>query len=93
MQETGECDPDIGPWGPKDPGPYCRVWDSLEYVNKVCAPDGAKLLSLELFYMGISLKFDTELCQTWYLWSMVSNQTYLAFGKCELVKVGWLLCR
>ncbi|XP_071713765.1 DNA-directed RNA polymerases IV and V subunit 2-like [Rutidosis leptorrhynchoides] len=50
------------PGGLKIRGPYCRVCDSLEDVIKVRVPYGAKLLSQELFCMGISLKFDTELC-------------------------------
>lgn len=50
------------PGGQKIRGPYCRVCDSLEDVIKVRVPYGAKLLSQELFCMGISLKFDTELC-------------------------------
>ncbi|KAK1432101.1 hypothetical protein QVD17_08992 [Tagetes erecta] len=48
--------------GQKIRGPYCRMCDSLEDVIKVSVPYGAKLLSQELFSMGISLKFDTELC-------------------------------
>lgn len=50
------------PGGHKIRGPYCRICDSLEDVIKVSVPYGAKLLSQELFSMGISLKFDTELC-------------------------------
>ncbi|XP_076947913.1 DNA-directed RNA polymerases IV and V subunit 2-like [Bidens hawaiensis] len=50
------------PGGNKVRGPYCRVCDSVEDVIKVSVPYGAKLLSQELFSMGISLKFDTELC-------------------------------
>ncbi|CAH1443779.1 unnamed protein product [Lactuca virosa] len=48
--------------GHKIRGPYCRVCDSVEDVIKVSVPYGAKLLTQELFSMGISLKFDTELC-------------------------------
>ncbi|KAL8251734.1 hypothetical protein R6Q59_035427 [Mikania micrantha] len=50
------------PGGHKIRGPYCRICDSVEDVIKVSVPYGAKLLSQELFSMGISLKFDTELC-------------------------------
>ncbi|KAM0039516.1 putative DNA-directed RNA polymerase [Helianthus debilis subsp. tardiflorus] len=50
------------PGGHKIRGPYCRICDSMEDVIKVSVPYGAKLLSQELFSMGISLKFDTELC-------------------------------
>lgn len=50
------------PGGQKIRGPYCRVCDSVEDVVKVSVPYGAKLLTQELFSMGISLKFDTELC-------------------------------
>ncbi|KAI7741236.1 hypothetical protein M8C21_023846 [Ambrosia artemisiifolia] len=48
--------------GHKIRGPYCRICDSMEDVIKVSVPYGAKLLSQELFSMGISLKYDTELC-------------------------------
>lgn len=50
------------PGGQKIRGPYCRICDSMEDVIKVNVPYGAKLLTQELFSMGISLKFDTELC-------------------------------
>lgn len=50
------------PGGQKIRGPYCRICDSCEDVIKVNVPYGAKLLSQELFSMGISLKYDTELC-------------------------------
>nr|XP_043615014.1 DNA-directed RNA polymerases IV and V subunit 2-like [Erigeron canadensis] len=50
------------PGGQKIRGPFCRVCDSVEEVIKVSVPYGAKLLGQELFSMGISLKFDTELC-------------------------------
>ncbi|PIN04091.1 RNA polymerase II, second largest subunit [Handroanthus impetiginosus] len=48
--------------GRKIRGPYCRVCESVEDVVKVNVPYGAKLLCQELFSMGISLKFDTEVC-------------------------------
>ncbi|GER32490.1 DNA-directed RNA polymerase [Striga asiatica] len=48
--------------GRKLRGPYCRFCESVEDVVRVSVPYGAKLLSQELFSMGISLKFDTELC-------------------------------
>lgn len=48
--------------GRKVRGPYCRVCESVEDVVRVNVPYGAKLLCQELFSMGISLKFDTELC-------------------------------
>lgn len=48
--------------GRKIRGPYCRFCESVEDVVKVNVPYGAKLLCQELFSMGISLKFDTELC-------------------------------
>ncbi|KAL3633437.1 DNA-directed RNA polymerases IV and V subunit 2 [Castilleja foliolosa] len=48
--------------GRKIRGPYCRFCESVEDVVRVNVPYGAKLLSQELFSMGISLKFDTELC-------------------------------
>ncbi|KAL4556666.1 hypothetical protein LXL04_034820 [Taraxacum kok-saghyz] len=50
------------PGGQKIRGPYCRVCESVEDVIKVSVPYGAKLLTQELFSMGISLKFDTQLC-------------------------------
>ncbi|KAG6388677.1 hypothetical protein SASPL_150109 [Salvia splendens] len=40
-------------------GPYCRFCEAVEDVVRVNVPYGAKL---ELFSMGISLKFETELC-------------------------------
>ncbi|KAH6806384.1 nuclear RNA polymerase D2A [Perilla frutescens var. frutescens] len=48
--------------GRKVRGPYCRFCESVEDVVRVNVPYGAKLLCQELFSMGISLKFDTELC-------------------------------
>ncbi|CAA0838335.1 DNA-directed RNA polymerases IV and V subunit 2 [Striga hermonthica] len=48
--------------GRKIRGPYCRFCESVEDVVQVSVPYGAKLLCQELFSMGISLKFDTELC-------------------------------
>ncbi|XP_073306996.1 DNA-directed RNA polymerases IV and V subunit 2-like [Primulina huaijiensis] len=48
--------------GRKIRGPYCRFCESVEDVVRVNVPYGAKLLCQELFSMGISLKFDTELC-------------------------------
>ncbi|GMI89262.1 OVEREXPRESSOR OF CATIONIC PEROXIDASE 1, DEFECTIVE IN MERISTEM SILENCING 2 [Hibiscus trionum] len=48
--------------GRKIRGPYCRVCQSADDIVKVSVPYGAKLLSQELFSMGISLKFETELC-------------------------------
>ncbi|CAI0405806.1 unnamed protein product [Linum tenue] len=50
------------PGGRKVRGPYCRVCESVDDIVKVNIPYGAKLLSQELFSMGISLKFDTRLC-------------------------------
>ncbi|TYI17630.1 hypothetical protein ES332_A07G038200v1 [Gossypium tomentosum] len=43
-------------------GPYCRVCQSGDEIVKVSVPYGAKLLCQELFSMGISLKFETQLC-------------------------------
>ncbi|XP_078444750.1 DNA-directed RNA polymerases IV and V subunit 2-like [Wolffia australiana] len=43
-------------------GPYCRVCKSMEEIVKVDVPYGAKLLYLELFSVGICLKFRTEPC-------------------------------
>ncbi|EPS73521.1 hypothetical protein M569_01229, partial [Genlisea aurea] len=48
--------------GRKVRGPYCRFCESVEDVVRVNVPYGAKLLCQELFSMGISLKFDTEIC-------------------------------
>lgn len=42
-------------------GPYCRYCESSEHIVKVDVPFGAKLLCQELFSMGISMKFETEL--------------------------------
>ncbi|XP_042048531.1 DNA-directed RNA polymerases IV and V subunit 2-like isoform X1 [Salvia splendens] len=47
--------------GQKVRGPYCRFCESVEDVVRVNVPYGAKLLCQELFSMGISLKFETEL--------------------------------
>ncbi|XP_057766038.1 DNA-directed RNA polymerases IV and V subunit 2-like [Salvia miltiorrhiza] len=48
--------------GRKVRGPYCRFCESVEGVVRANVPYGAKLLCQELFSMGISLKFETELC-------------------------------
>ncbi|OIT35183.1 dna-directed rna polymerases iv and v subunit 2 [Nicotiana attenuata] len=48
--------------GGKVRGPYCRFCESVEDIVKVDVPYGAKLLCQELFSVGISLKFDTEIC-------------------------------
>nr|ABG29322.1 DNA-directed RNA polymerase II 135 kDa polypeptide, putative [Solanum bulbocastanum] len=48
--------------GGKIRGPFCRFCESVEDIVKVDVPYGAKLLCQELFSMGISLKFDTEIC-------------------------------
>ncbi|CAN4076358.1 unnamed protein product [Withania somnifera] len=48
--------------GGKVRGPFCRFCESVEDIVKVDVPYGAKLLCQELFSMGISLKFDTEIC-------------------------------
>ncbi|WOG91975.1 hypothetical protein DCAR_0311231 [Daucus carota subsp. sativus] len=48
--------------GRKIRGPYCRYCQSTEDIVKVSVPYGAKLLCQELFSMGISLKFETQLC-------------------------------
>ncbi|KAK6794983.1 hypothetical protein RDI58_008436 [Solanum bulbocastanum] len=48
--------------GGKVRGPFCRFCESVEDIVKVNVPYGAKLLCQELFSMGISLKFDTEIC-------------------------------
>ncbi|XP_059638452.1 DNA-directed RNA polymerases IV and V subunit 2-like isoform X2 [Cornus florida] len=50
------------PGGRKIRGPYCRFCETVEDIVRVNVPYGAKLLCQELFSMGISLKFDTELC-------------------------------
>ncbi|KAK3014731.1 hypothetical protein RJ639_008500 [Escallonia herrerae] len=50
------------PGGRKVQGPYCRFCESVEHIVRVNVPYGAKLLCQELFSMGISLKFETELC-------------------------------
>uniref|UniRef100_A0A5B7ANF1 DNA-directed RNA polymerase subunit beta n=1 Tax=Davidia involucrata TaxID=16924 RepID=A0A5B7ANF1_DAVIN len=50
------------PGGRKIRGPYCRFCESVEEIVRVNVPYGAKLLCQELFSMGISLKFETELC-------------------------------
>lgn len=50
------------PGGRKIRGPYCRFCESVEDIVKVNVPYGAKLLCQELFSMGISLKFETEVC-------------------------------
>ncbi|KAL8104638.1 DNA-directed RNA polymerases IV and V subunit 2-like [Apium graveolens] len=42
-------------------GPYCRYCESAENIVKVDVPFGAKLLCQELFSMGISMKFETQL--------------------------------
>nr|GMC60950.1 DNA-directed RNA polymerases IV and V subunit 2-like [Ipomoea batatas] len=47
--------------GRKVRGPYCRFCESVEDIVKVNVPYGAKLLCQELFSMGLSLKFDTEI--------------------------------
>ncbi|KAF7830355.1 DNA-directed RNA polymerases IV and V subunit 2 [Senna tora] len=48
--------------GRKIRGPYCRFCESVDDIVKVSVPYGAKLLCQELFSMGISLKFESELC-------------------------------
>ncbi|XVF48281.1 hypothetical protein PTKIN_Ptkin03bG0177400 [Pterospermum kingtungense] len=50
------------PGGRKIRGPYCRICQSVDGIVKVNVPYGAKLLCQELFSMGISLKFETQLC-------------------------------
>ncbi|XP_042483673.1 DNA-directed RNA polymerase D subunit 2b-like [Macadamia integrifolia] len=50
------------PGGKKIRGPYCRFCESAENIVRVNVPYGAKLLCQELFSMGISVKFDTEVC-------------------------------
>ncbi|KAJ4958066.1 hypothetical protein NE237_025177 [Protea cynaroides] len=50
------------PGGKKIRGPYCRFCESADDIVKVNVPYGAKLLCQELFSMGISVKFDTEVC-------------------------------
>ncbi|KAJ4826469.1 hypothetical protein Tsubulata_019438 [Turnera subulata] len=44
------------PGGRKIRGPYCRICESVDDIVKVNVPYGAKLLSQELFSMGITLK-------------------------------------
>ncbi|GAU27043.1 hypothetical protein TSUD_314050, partial [Trifolium subterraneum] len=48
--------------GRKIRGPYCRFCESADDIVVASVPYGAKLLSQELFSMGINLKFETELC-------------------------------
>ncbi|XP_010537597.1 PREDICTED: DNA-directed RNA polymerases IV and V subunit 2-like [Tarenaya hassleriana] len=43
-------------------GPYCQLCGSADNIVRVNVPYGAKLLSQELFSMGITLKFETRLC-------------------------------
>ncbi|XP_015884035.3 DNA-directed RNA polymerases IV and V subunit 2 [Ziziphus jujuba] len=50
------------PGGRKIRGPYCRACESVDDIVKANVPYGAKLLCQELFSMGISLKFETQLC-------------------------------
>ncbi|XP_057522850.1 DNA-directed RNA polymerases IV and V subunit 2-like [Amaranthus tricolor] len=50
------------PGGKKIRGPYCRFCETLDDIVKVSVPYGAKLLCQELFSMGISLRFETDLC-------------------------------
>ncbi|XWS72757.1 hypothetical protein CRYUN_Cryun02cG0068400 [Craigia yunnanensis] len=50
------------PGGRKIRGPYCRICQSVDDIVRVNVPYGAKLLCQELFSMGISLKFETQLC-------------------------------
>ncbi|XP_010275247.1 PREDICTED: DNA-directed RNA polymerases IV and V subunit 2-like [Nelumbo nucifera] len=50
------------PGGKKIRGPYCRFCESAENIVRVNVPYGAKLLCQELFSMGISVKFETEVC-------------------------------
>lgn len=50
------------PGGKKIRGPYCRFCESIDEIVKVSVPYGAKLLCQELFSMGISLRFETQLC-------------------------------
>lgn len=50
------------PGGKKIRGPYCRFCESVDEIVKVNVPYGAKLLCQELFSMGISLRFETQLC-------------------------------
>ncbi|KAG5563017.1 hypothetical protein RHGRI_005684 [Rhododendron griersonianum] len=49
------------PGGRKIRGPYCRFCESVEEIVRVNVPYGAKLLAQELFSMGITMKFETEL--------------------------------
>lgn len=50
------------PGGRKIRGPYCQACESVDDIVKANVPYGAKLLCQELFSMGISLKFETQLC-------------------------------
>ncbi|GAB2215510.1 hypothetical protein Droror1_Dr00019897 [Drosera rotundifolia] len=50
------------PGGQKIRGPFCRFCESADDIVRVSVPYGAKLLCQELFSMGISLKFETQLC-------------------------------
>ncbi|KAJ3677345.1 hypothetical protein LUZ60_003069 [Juncus effusus] len=50
------------PGGTKLRGPFCGFCESGESIVRVNVPYGAKLLYQELFSMGISLKFETEMC-------------------------------
>ncbi|GAB4842714.1 DNA-directed RNA polymerases IV and V subunit 2 [Ancistrocladus abbreviatus] len=50
------------PGGRRIRGAYCRFCESADEIVKVNVPYGAKLLCQELFSMGISLKFETQLC-------------------------------
>lgn len=50
------------PGGKKIRGPYCNFCQSGENIVRINVPYGAKLLYMELFSMGICLKFETELC-------------------------------
>jgi len=48
--------------GQKIQGPYCCFCESVDDIVVASVPYGAKLLSQELFSMGINLKFETEIC-------------------------------
>ncbi|KAG9157638.1 hypothetical protein Leryth_014154 [Lithospermum erythrorhizon] len=48
--------------GHKVRGPYCKFCESTEDIVLANVPYGAKLLGQELFSMGITLKFDAEVC-------------------------------
>lgn len=50
------------PGGKKIRGPYCRLCETVDEIVKVNVLYGAKLLYQELFSMGISLGFDSQLC-------------------------------